>query len=85
MGPPVLVMWLLQNLSAMVLATRAQNAAQRSSSEAIRRVVGRMAKVVVLEVRVPAFQFQWYSLFPSAPESRTTGSGHKLALCFTNF
>ena len=44
MGPPVLVMWLFQNLSTMVLATRAQNAAQRSSSEAIRRVVGRKAK-----------------------------------------
>ena len=44
MGPPVHVMLLFQYLSTMVLATRAQNTAWRSSSEAVRRVVGRKAK-----------------------------------------
>ena len=44
MGPPVHVMLLLQYFSTMVLATRAQNTAWRSSSEAVRRVVGRKAK-----------------------------------------
>ena len=44
MGPPVHVMLLFQYFSTMVLAIRAQNTAWRSSSEAVRRVVGRKAK-----------------------------------------